>query len=282
MAIGSIKTTGRAGSLTASVLHSWPFLLALTVLIANDGYLKPAFPGWLTGKLSDVAGVYLVALLVTALVPGKKRLGGAIVVLAFLYWKSPASQWLIDSLNAVLPAPIGRVVDYTDLLALATIPLAWITVSRRAAAARGTSLSRCLAIPVALVTALAVSATSLLLPVGEYSIRNADRENPVAAAAFVAAIERVTGRYGLRCANCEAQTDEVFYLNDDMDFLYALDDSINGVRFRIRVTKMKGILLPRPDYDLYDRFLRDLKQELGRLSPSMELVQSLSGPPNHE
>jgi hypothetical protein len=75
------------------------------------------------------------------------------------------------------------------------------------------------------------------------------------------------------------QAAQVADSNEDMDFSYSLDEASNGVRFRVRVTKMKGFILPRPDYDLFDRFMRDLKLELGELSPSMEFVQSLSGPP---
>ena len=262
-----------------STLISWPFLLSLAVLITNDLYLKSAFPGWLTGKLSDVAGIYLLALLITAASPGKKYVGAAILALGFLYWKSPLSQWFIDHVNAVLLVQIGRVIDYSDLLALFVIPLAWTTVSHGATRPRKLPTQKLISIPVAVVTVLAVSGTSILIPIGEYSIRNADIENRVDESAFVAAIERVAAKYELQCENCDATTDEAFYFNEDMDFSYSLDEPSNGVRFRVRVTKMKGFILPRPDYDLFDRFMRDLKLELGELSPSMEFVQSLSGPP---
>ncbi len=262
-----------------SILISWPFLLSLAVLITNDLYLKSAFPGWLTGKLSDVAGIYLLALLVTAASPRKKYVGAMILALGFLYWKSPLSQWFIDNVNSVLLVQIGRVVDYSDLLALIAIPFAWTTVSHGATRPRKLLTQKLISIPVAVITVLAVSGTSVLMPFGEYSIRNADIENRVDESSFVAAIERVTSKYELQCENCDAMTDEAFYFNEDMDFSYSLDEASNGVRFRIRVTKMRGFILPNPDYDLFDRFMRDLKLELGELSPSMEFVQSLSGPP---
>lgn len=262
-----------------STLVSWPFLLSLAVLITNDLYLKSAFPGWLTGKLSDVAGIYLVALLVTASSPTKKYMGAMILALGFLYWKSPLSQWFVDSMNSMLQVRIGRVVDYSDLLALLTIPIAWATVTDGATNSRKLLTHKLLSIPIAVVAVLAVSGTSVLMPFGEYSIRNTDDENLVDESAFVVAIERVAAEYELQCENCEATTDEALYFNEDMDFWYSLDKANNGVRFRIRVTKMRGWILPNPDYDLFDRFMRDLKLELGKLSPSMEFVQSLSGPP---
>jgi len=276
MRSGFVRFRGRV----ASTLVSWPFLFSLAVLITNDVYLKLAFPGWLTGKLSDVAGIYLVALLTVAAAPRRKFLGATILTLGFLYWKSPLSQWLIDIVNSVLQAQIGRVVDYSDLLALIAIPLAWATVSDCAAKPRKLLTQKLLSIPIATITMLAISGTSVLMPFGEYSIRNADSENRVDDSAFVAAIERVTEKYELQCENCEATSDEPFYFNEDMDFSYSLDEASNGVRFRIRVTKMRGFILPNPDYDLFERFMRDLKLELGKLSPSMEFVQSLSGPPH--
>lgn len=262
-----------------SILTSWSFLLSLTVLIANDLYLKSAFPGWLTGKLSDVAGIYLLALLITAAAPNRRYVGATILALGFLYWKSPLSQWFIDNVNSVLLTQIGRVVDYTDLLALIAIPLAWVTVSDGAAKPRNLLSRRLLSIPVAVITVLAVSGTSVLMPFGEYSIRNTDSENRVDEADFVAAIERVAAKYELRCENREATAEEAFCFNEDMDFSYSLDEASNGIRFRIRVTKMRGFILPKPDYDLFDRFTRDLKLEFRELSPSMEFVQSLAGPP---
>ena len=43
------------------------FLLTLLTLAANDLYLKAAYPGWITGKLSDISGLFLVSLFVLAL-----------------------------------------------------------------------------------------------------------------------------------------------------------------------------------------------------------------------
>lgn len=47
-------------------LHPAP-LVALAVLIVNDHVLKGRGPGWLTGKLSDFAGVLFFPLLLTAI-----------------------------------------------------------------------------------------------------------------------------------------------------------------------------------------------------------------------
>jgi hypothetical protein len=45
-------------------------LAAIAVLVANDHWLKLRHPGWLTGKLSDVAGLVFFPLLLVIVVDG--------------------------------------------------------------------------------------------------------------------------------------------------------------------------------------------------------------------
>ena len=50
----------------AYFIHLWP-VLAVCLLFLNDRFLKYAFPGWWTGKLSDFAGVFFLPLYLCAL-----------------------------------------------------------------------------------------------------------------------------------------------------------------------------------------------------------------------
>ena len=129
------------------LLHPLP-LLAVALLALNDHLLKRSglLPGWLTGKLSDVAGLFFFPLLLTALLrtilllfrrrrpltPG--LLGGAILVTgaAFtaLQLSAPAAlyyEWLMPRLD---PTGIVRSVrvtpDPTDLLALPALWFTWL------------------------------------------------------------------------------------------------------------------------------------------------------------
>ena len=113
-------------------LSSPGFLAALAVLLANDLWWKAAFGNWLTGKLSDFAGLFVVVVLAVALRPAHARALATVTAAAFVLWKSPASQPLIDAWNTAAPYRIARVVDYSDLLALAMIPLArrYVAVAR--------------------------------------------------------------------------------------------------------------------------------------------------------
>jgi hypothetical protein len=101
------------------------FLCALTLLIANDWLFKPLFHNALTGKLSDVAGVFAFAYFWSVAAGRRHTTIHVLVGIAFAIWKSPLSQPAIDAWNALGLMPIARVVDAGDLLALAVLPLSW-------------------------------------------------------------------------------------------------------------------------------------------------------------
>lgn len=102
------------------------FLVGLFVLLLNDFYLKAAFHNFLTGKISDFAGLFVFPLFWTAFFPKRKLFIFVSTAVFFAFWKSPYSQELIRLWNDAGIFHIERVVDYGDLVALAVLPLAWI------------------------------------------------------------------------------------------------------------------------------------------------------------
>lgn len=106
------------------------FVSSLPLLIVNDFILKPAFHNWLTGKLSDFAGIVVLTLLLAYLFP--KLMGKAALISAavFVFWKSPLSTPLIALVNASLAIPLHRTMDYTDLFALTVVPFTWVLIER--------------------------------------------------------------------------------------------------------------------------------------------------------
>jgi hypothetical protein len=107
-------------------------LLALIgVSLVNEYVLKAAFHNWVTGKLSDFVGVAAFALFWCMLFPQARRLILLGTAVGFAFWKSPAADGLISALNNTLPFSVGRVVDWTDLIALTVlIPIGWLTRNR--------------------------------------------------------------------------------------------------------------------------------------------------------
>lgn len=88
-------------------------ILSVVLLAANDAWFKAWWPGLVTGKLSDVAGVWMVGALVVA-ATGSVRWGSALTALGFALLKTVPAV-------AVLAAPLlGGVTlrDPTDLVAL--------------------------------------------------------------------------------------------------------------------------------------------------------------------
>lgn len=137
-------------------------LVAVALLLVNDHVLKAAAPGWITGKLSDVAGLYAAPFVVAATVavaawaagraalPGHRVVAISAVGIAAVFAAmklapeiAAAIGWALGWVQA-LPAvvaglaigtsvPIARVPivpDATDLLALPAAGLA-VFVSRR-------------------------------------------------------------------------------------------------------------------------------------------------------
>lgn len=100
------------------------FILSLLILATNDFVLKDAFPGMLTGKLSDFAGMFLFTAFGLLFFSGHKYHVAVLASLWFLFWKSPLSQPLIDTFNTYSFYAINRVVDYSDLSALVSVPAA--------------------------------------------------------------------------------------------------------------------------------------------------------------
>jgi hypothetical protein len=81
----------------------WPFVASVVELLPNDFWLKYAFPGATTGKLSDFAGIGIVTLLLMAAFPRRQLYVGTLIVSGFSIWKRPLSQPLIDAADAYLP-----------------------------------------------------------------------------------------------------------------------------------------------------------------------------------
>ncbi|MEU5783692.1 hypothetical protein [Micromonospora lupini] len=115
-------------------------LLALVVLVVNDHLLKAAFPGLVTGKLSDVAGLVLapplVAVLLTLLVPRLPARAAALVGLVvvgagFVVVKSSgyAAELASSAWTALAGSSLVR-ADWTDLLTLPALALAWWSWTR--------------------------------------------------------------------------------------------------------------------------------------------------------
>jgi hypothetical protein len=120
------------------------YLVAIATLIVNDHWLKWHHPCWLTGKLSDVAGLTFFPLLVLAILPVRCTrvtivVSAVATAVVFALIKTvPAATDVYRDVVGILNGLIGRgfgpvdaVTDPTDLVALPFVTIAVFTPSLR-------------------------------------------------------------------------------------------------------------------------------------------------------
>jgi hypothetical protein len=146
-------------------------IVSVVVLVVNDHLLKAAYPGPVTGKLSDLAGLVvappLLALLATVLVPrlpgrfaaigstAATGVGFAVVKCTSAGAAAASAAWSV--VNG--PSMVGA--DPTDLFALPGLGIAWWVWTRVRDRPAPTRLVRLVRVAVLLpAAALAVAATS--------------------------------------------------------------------------------------------------------------------------
>ncbi len=120
-------------------------LVALVTLLANDWWAKRAYPSWVTGKLSDVAGLVMAPLALTAAIGAlcwvamalgarldpsltRRRLAFAITAVAAPFLATKLSETAARAVVEVLAIFGGHpriVCDPTDLLALPALWISW-------------------------------------------------------------------------------------------------------------------------------------------------------------
>jgi hypothetical protein len=107
---------------------NYAFIISLLLLAVNDHVLKSAFGNWITGKLSDLAGMVVLPLMLAFIFPKLKIYAIWLSAILFAIWKSPLSEGIIQWYNQYALIGIERVVDYTDLGAFTILPLPYFII----------------------------------------------------------------------------------------------------------------------------------------------------------
>lgn len=216
-------------SRTFAALASTPFVTALALLIANDFIFKAAFGNWITGKLSDFAGLFAAGFFCAVLWPRSRLRISVAITVTFAYWKSPFSTPLIDWLATFVP--VARTIDFTDLMA---IPAAWHGCAV-AARARPWSAPRSARVGIALVSLAAFTATSMVPPALIRQAVEFERPAGVSAAAQEEALTRViddfASRHGFVCTICEGVAQGRVYESSSADQFTATFDAASQMLY---------------------------------------------------
>jgi hypothetical protein len=164
MSMGPVRSSGFGGPLMAEALLGPAVVPALVVLVVNDHVLKVRWPGIVTGKLSDAAGLVILPVVLVAMIEGIRivfrsqhptargrelALAACLSAAAFTAVKTSAwvaaaysdalgwVQWPVRSAAALVTggappghSPVTVLADPSDLLALPAIAIGVLAAQR--------------------------------------------------------------------------------------------------------------------------------------------------------
>jgi hypothetical protein len=185
--------------------------LALGLLLLNDFYLKYEFSNFLTGKLSDLAGLFLFPYFLSSLrVKGTKTIYIGTAAL-FVFWKSPFSQEVIN-LAQTIGIGFKQVVDYTDLFALLILPFSFRYFQKQLSTEQ--KIEKYLTIPLVGISLIAIWATTLPREKVELNVNlNAEYELELSKSDIFNSMQSGHGYSNTLEKNL---TDSLFYLHFDL------------------------------------------------------------------
>lgn len=260
-----------------SILTTWPFVGALTLLLVNDWWLKYAYASFITGKLSDFAGITVIALLLFAAYPNRSKVIYFAISVMFLWWKSPASSIFIQHVNDWMPISIGRTVDYTDLVALSVLPACQYVITwhmkYRIAWPR---VRKFLMAPVIATTLFGIMGTSILPTRQEYAIRPTDPSTELQREAISETIAAVAAAHGLLCLDCAVGSVRTKFSGNGIIMTYSFQTK-NAVSFYIQAYT-NGIFFGATGQEKADALRTSLKRALAERFKGLEYIEQLREP----
>lgn len=261
----------------ASILTTWPFVSALTILLVNDWWLKYEHPSVITGKLSDFAGITVIALLFFAAYPNRAKLIYFAISVIFLWWKSPASSVFIQYVNDWMPVHIGRTVDYTDLIALCTLPACqYVVAGHRLYRLPWQRVRKFLMAPVIAATLFGIMGTSVVPIREEYAIRPTDSSTELQRETVSETIAAVAAAHGLLCLDCATGTVHTRFSGNGIRMTYSFEAK-NAVSFSIEAYP-NGIFFGTSGQEKADALRASLKSALSRRFKGLEYIEQLKAP----
>ena len=106
------------------------FIVGVLILFINDFYLKQLYGNFLTGKLSDIAGLFVFPIFLTYFMPNHKTKIFITTALGFIFWKLPVADYFISTFNTFSFYQIQRTIDYTDYFTLLILPFSYFYNSK--------------------------------------------------------------------------------------------------------------------------------------------------------
>ena len=241
----------------------------------NDLFLKISYANWLTGKLSDFAGLLVFSLLLFAFFPRQVRPLSWTTCALFVWWKSPYSGAFIEAINASEVVRIARTVDYTDLIALLTIPAATYVFKSHTAKEPKVSNVRRLFVTCSIFCAcFAIAGTSLTPYTRTFLIQGRTEERLLSEATVEAALATVAGSPDFQCGAPDArpQGHERICQIDGIWLTYQVQDGQVSFEVEKLIPLFGGEKGTMRDVD---RLVEDLKLAFADTIDGLEYVEPL-------
>lgn len=262
-------------SIRNNIFTTWPLYLSVFLLILNDHFLKQNYPGWVTGKLSDFSGIFLIILFLRAIYPEHTKKITISIVIIFSCWKSELSQILIDGINSFSYFKIERVIDYSDLIAFVMIPIAHFIFDHKQRFKIKLNIIEYLRIPIFILTIFAITATSIHTPFHKYTIRKESKEQKIDRIKAISVISEVARHHNLLCEKCDANESAGIFKNTEIVLKYTFLLNNRGVEFEI-TGKSGGLIFGESSLEEMDRIKRSLQDFLSYKFKNLEFVIKLS------
>jgi len=267
--------------MNTSTYSIWPIYLSAILLILNDHILKYEYPGFVTGKLSDIAGVFLVTLLLRTLFKKQVYLSSLFIILLFVYWKSPYSEGLLIFLNENIPLNFVRTIDYTDLFALLVIPFSHYVYRFRSHFELKKKTLHIFKLPMLCMLGLSIMGTSVMLPHHKYAIQKKNNSESINVSKVISIIKEIVEPYGLKCVTCDENIKNGEFSGEGITLKYILINEDKGVKFDIEGSR-GSIFRKSDDFDILEKIRRRLKNLFENNFKNMEFVIDLNDPGSFE
>ncbi len=252
------------------LIVSRPFLISLLLLLVNDLYFKETFGNWITGKLSDFSGIFMFTLLLLALLPWRQATVWLVMIL-FAFWKSPLSTSFIEWLRVTGIVNWDRVVDYTDLLALAVVPLALWYADRKHSTRLTWRYRKLLALPPAVGALIAIMGTSMVPYQQDFLVRKSVESRPITQAEVNQVVSRIAARHALYCYQCDLDKPPVRFAGEGgNELVYSFDQQNQVVSFMLSGHRCESV----------QRLRDEIASALGEQFNGLEMVFPLKAGEN--
>jgi len=258
-----------------SIITTWPFLASLALLLLNDWWLKGTWPGAITGKLSDFAGIAVVTFLLVAAFPQRCLTIFCGISLTFLWWKSPESEIFIRFFNHLNLYRIGRTIDYTDMTAMLIFPFCRaVVMQENNFALPWPRIRRYLAIPTATITFAAIMGTSQRPVIQNYVIRTVSTSRELQREETVKVIQSVATNHGLAYDKQAYPPNATTFSGDRITMIYSFPSKYS-VSFSVSAYSNGIFSWNKSGEEKADALRKDLKEQFSAQFKDLEYIERL-------